>query len=748
MNQNLLRDNIIAARQSNAPKLESLLTTVEKLRAGLQEVDNSPLTFMRPSSLRALQQQAASLQQRIERKHEQFQKGVVTLCVAGLEKSGKSTMLKTLTGVALPAAAQRCTSVNTEIYFDRSKQSFDVVYYTREELYRLMSMHWQFLRAGGAAIWESSQASDLAGDVPPTLEAFLSCTLPTKLESLSEMKYRSSLETLIALQNCRDELRVLGTTESGLPLEQLSAYVSHKTEQHAAPNRKQVLMRKVMVSVCYDGGCEALRLCDTPGVDDPNPNAREVTLRMVQEEADVLLLLNRPLTKPDPTESFTNFLEGLARLDADAPLRKRLLYMVNQDKRSDPDGAYARLHLQAVDKHFDEILPPVDALSREELRARLDAINAFMAERLPQMDRELITKFEQEVKSLQSRVRLEIFDDLRRQSPPLPGDVELQIHNLYTNWFSGFMDRLVTGLGKLSTNPALPELDQVHQSIEEKLKAVRTTMKEALQAEGNEQVCEQLLLAGKNPSAVLLPRFAALITGEVEKLTAEVETLCPAIRSCVLQKIREALGDAADALMPGTRDEEQLTALCDLLEESAQRQAQDEHILFVLAGLREFATLNAQMRYVMRYEMRPALNLFDPLRWRAGRVESLRKRCLSMLPAGHKVAARLQRTTIPGPGDAAAVHAGFLNNICAVAWHLLSSVLGAQATQLQQMVDDFLSQASQTLATQASCKTGWERGLNIRSSRILGKEAEHLVRKAEQSAAFNDLLKQLEQTLS
>lgn len=750
MNSTILQADIVENRKNRATRLVALAKATGKMREALRLVHGSTLRFSKPKTLQALMADLQSYHERVERKRRLFESGMVTICIAGLEKSGKSTMLKALTGIELPVASARCTSVPCDIlYSEHDTPSFDILYYTEDELYKVVAAIWLYLHDARTDAWQGGNL-DLAKDTPGSLSAFCHCNLPEPAALLDELKYADALRQLRAIQaGLKNAAFKLGTVEEGKGLGELSRYVRHEEGSTEA----QCLIKKVLIHSKFENGCDTLRLCDTPGVDDPNPNARELTERAIREEADLLVLAHRPKDSPSLTNSLTNFISDLRHTDQDAPLRRRTVYFVNWYKPADTDGSLAGEHIRYVTEKnvFEKIYGPCDVTEPGAVSSFLQEMNAFIADRLPQMDEEVINKFENEYRSLQSRVRIEVYDPLVSQAPPLPENAEQMLNNCYQDWFDDFYDDLVSGFNTLSQQESIPELDKVHEDIAGTVQGAQRELHDWVQANAGIAVCKREIGHGDNPGVVLLPQLASIMTEIVERLTIAIETLCPAIQTEVLKVITRALGESVTSrLLSGDKDKARLTSLMDILKASADNQQQDPNITFIVKGLQEYADLHAQMGYIMRHELRPCLNLFDPLRWSSARITRMKERASAVLKDDScaKCKAWLATAKLPTYSDSPQEHAKFIEQVTFTAYLMLKGVMDTRHSQLREMVDDFLSQASQRLGTQDLCRRGWYRALAPRKRDILAETAQAYTAQAEEAKAFDDLQQTLLASLS
>ncbi|MGN1309378.1 MAG: hypothetical protein ACI4XO_05990, partial [Akkermansia sp.] len=153
--ESMLQTGIIEKRQQRAEGLARLSEKIKAMSDAMAAVASSPLNFTKPKELGALMTDLRLFAERVNRKRRLFENGMVTICIAGMEKSGKSTMLKQLTGIDLPTAQERCTSVSSDILYTEAEHGwFDVEYYSKEELYNVMASLWGYLHDAPADAWQ------------------------------------------------------------------------------------------------------------------------------------------------------------------------------------------------------------------------------------------------------------------------------------------------------------------------------------------------------------------------------------------------------------------------------------------------------------------------------------------------------------------------------------------------------------------------------------------------------------------
>lgn len=773
--QTLLNPQIAANRKENAPQLAAMADTVQSWVENLERVETSTLSFPKPANLASLLQECRSLQSRMRNKQRLFESGQITVSVAGVEKSGKTTMLQTLTGItALPTADERCTSVPCDIVYTEGEEDFLLEYHTEQSLMESVVLPlWKSLEA--PAIWQSGCPG--MPPAPSSLGGFTSTSLPASESMRPEdtPKYGSTLETLRETQKCLEKhSNLLGTQEKVKDLGELARFAGHATKDNEDVSILQNIIHKIVVSKKFEGGSASLRLCDTPGFDDPNPIARRRTYKTIAEESDMLVVVNRPGVTPSITEPLAQFISDMKGLDVDMPLRERSVFFVNWHKQLDPDKKNADIRRDKVEKEGvfggNSLYGPTDVTDEGEMRKFMDYLNARMANELPTQDRALLEKFKNAMEDMRAKLRLDVLKKLEASCPPMGAELADNLQNRFLEWFdsdeggdtqSYFYGRLKTGMNRMSKGGGMQELiAELHHSIQDvfnqRAKEIAQWVADTITVEK----CQEAIDAHEEPEDLFLPDLATQMNNIVNELTAAVEDLGPSIQKVVMGVIRNALGDSvARKLCPGKDAAAQLTSLRVVVLEAARSDSDaGKQVAFLAENMREFAELSAQMRYIMRYQLRPCLNLLDPFRWHHERRIALVNQVLSIMKEStgerdKKFVEVLETYAqpdchIPNKNDSPEDCEKFLKRMASFSIATLRSILFSNSGKLQDLMDDFLAQASQSLATQKGCKVGWRLALMRQKHIILEAESRELMRRSQESRNFADMLDQLRDAIS
>ena len=622
-NSSLLNQEIVKARQEKAPQLENMLNAANALKNALQQVAISPLVRKKPQQLETLMTRLTELNEQLSNKVALFKNGLITVSVAGVEKSGKTTMLKNLTGIEhLPTADQRCTSVSCEILYAQgpAEEGLDIIYYTREELAGVIRRQLEHLR-NATDLWEDGKQCSLPETVD-SIESFAGQKLP-KVDDIAAEKrvlYEGALEQLHSIQaGVRQYASRLGT-KGRASLSNLHLYASHITEDNASVSDLQPIIKKIRVYKQFKGGSPCLRLCDTPGVDDPNPQAFAHTLQAIKSETDMLIIANRPGNMPSMTHPLALFLSNLKKLDTSSPLRDRTIFFVNWDKRIDPEKRNAEIRIQEVSKKnvfpANSIYGPCDVMDTDALSQFMDDVNSRLRNDIPRQDNELIQNFSRTWKSLQASAR-QVLDELREQAPPMPASLQRELDAKFNKWFDKRYERiserneteyfwgaLASSMNKKSKQCRThKELRNLAKKVNEICSAHAGRLKEWLAAEATAEKVRTTRLSRKDPNDDMFSKLGLKMAVLVQEMVAVAEDIAPVVQNEVWETIESSLGkDIAAQLCIGNTNREKLAALSHKLEEACR----DADVLFIAKSLKEISDISMQMRCIMRHELRPA----------------------------------------------------------------------------------------------------------------------------------------------
>lgn len=780
MSHSPLYDKIVSHRKQQSEPLKQMLNSANALQAALQKVMSSYLIQPKPEVAAVLLQKVEALTKDLTNKYTRFSNGLITVSIAGLEKSGKTTFLKKFTGIEeLPTAAQRCTSVACEIICvdNAASERFVIEYYSREQLLENICNMLGDMQKCGENLWAEGRARQWA-PMPGSVEAFVQYPLPqnTDIDAFQRARYCNEANgsgTLLQLKSIQAALALhsskLGTEEEDRCIANLTRFASHKTKNNADVSDMQPLIRKISVYKNYSNTLGSLRLCDTPGVDDPNPQAQRRALNSIESDTDLLIIASRPGNKPSVT-GLAELLANLKKLDKDAPWRERSLFLINWDKGADPTGEHAQTHKDEVlmDGTFDSgrVKGPYDVRDDESARNNFmeEVYNRLLAE-LPVQDKSFMERQKNRWEEIISMVTLQLLPTLRDQAPPLEKVLHEKLHTLFDKWFEDtdnigrstdyFMGRLKTKFGEKTKHIAENnQLSEMRNKVIEVLNDEFEQLNGWLEREASEIRCDEELSQPRSAVGQIMPKLSSQFSEIVKKLVNVVTNISPLVQREVLDVLRGAFGeDIADEFCgsPQKPESEQLAILQEKMAKAASA-VKEEPIRFIAEQLQEFSNLSLQMAYILRHELRPCLNLLNPHHWKADRRAKLVERSCAILEtppspeaAGDRAWLQQYATSeYPGEGSSAAASSEFLFRLAYCASSVLETLVRSNEGQLAELVEDYIEQASQTLASQSACRAGWKWGLGHYKHIILREPYAELERRSADSAAYHELIKELE----
>jgi hypothetical protein len=764
MNVPKISEEIVKNRQERTGSLEEIVGVCQNFQDRLRAVGaaldrlSGPETAdfkMSRKTLDDLIDEAASLRERVNVRHERFKNGLITVSIAGLEKAGKTSFLKSLTGIAhLPAFDERCTAVCCEVRFAEDRSDFDIEFYTESEFME------RILRPVVETISAALPEACRSGFAPPKSAAeFVNMDLPaadmlpggtTAFKLLSDLKRLQE-----NFQECRANLGRPPLHRR--PLEELREWVSYRQASvgegsNNDTERNRHLARVSAAKTCriytpFRGGSAHLRWIDTPGVDDPNRRARDMTLAAIAGETDLLVVASRPGAAPSPNENFHNFWDSVSRQPDEIDLMNRMLFLLNWDRRVDPEGENIKIHQKylmdaGVPRHL--FVGPYEAIRESDAGMLMDKVNEHLKTHLGDQDDQVIRELNSRLKNLQARIRL-LHDALAKIHPSdaEQHDRETEEFHKWFHWYLGGQDRgfwteLVTALDRAT-----------HEILEDnRIRESENTLN-AIFAEEARQIHEAIPAPadlesyvvkhrGENPIPSGMRAASISFSRLVNRLASEIQEFGPFMQD----KLVEVLSTAGlEPLLAGKTPDEKLKTLIGHLSTSAE----DSPVLDVL---RETLELPRNLKYVIRYELRPAVDFCDPTLWNA--QEEAWNRINEMIRANGGDPDRLARFQIhkhPPVSESREKDHEILKKIAGNALLAVQAALGNERYLPRRIADDFMRDCRVRLCFSPESEQEWRSLLFRRRGLLLSSTIGQIRARSERIRAFQTALNHLETAL-
>jgi hypothetical protein len=753
----IISESVIAARKSKAVSLGELLERSRILRERLQHVadtrarlGNAPLPVLERAQTRLRE-----FSSDVETTYRRFNQGLVTIAMAGLEKAGKTTFLRSLTGInGLPAAPERCTAVGCEILFDPTRNDCELEFYSEKEYFAVVvAPIVNFINEQLEAAKEDVRIAPVV-----SLAEFSGLALPPDSIFAKGTDGWLSLSHLKMLKSQLAQLQSMlsSPTRNRVNLSELRQWTAHPDADGKDPAKAARLscIKRCRVRTAFPGGSEHLRWIDTPGIDDPNPRAVETTLRIIGKEADLLVVASKPAANPSPTRSFTNFWTLVDRLPTEIDLPDKLLIALNWHRGADPDGSILEKHRRILKNDHgvpDAVIRgPFEANQPGDAVKLMAEVNQHLAANLSGQDTETVRSFRERLQSVFADIRRDVYDRLRREYPK-DQTIEGRIHKKIDLFLSnprddgsddGFLRRIRLEFSRKSL--AIPESEMVNAAQER----MRERFKEQFQKTKAKWPTAKSVDEWKEESVSVIERgmsvLSSALTDLANNMCGEMVAFGPILQDWLVDVLDQLkLG----GLMRGDTPAERLACLA----EAAALSNPEGRLAAVLS---DAANLPQNLQYMFRYELRPAINFSELLCWtsvsKSGdggpdrlfrELKSLYKSCDVPLPQGMR---EFDLLPVNAPTDKLVdMFKEIANNSLAA----IKTILEHGRCRLSRIAEDFARDCQIRLFSGDVAAEEWRHFVIDNPIPILGREIREEYERSEGIAAFREALRQLEEAL-
>jgi hypothetical protein len=758
----MINPKIVQMRRDAAPKLSKIVEYANKTIVALNSLKSAAgaLEGSRNDLFKSIDDSCVRLSEickRSESRLKRFQAGLISVAVAGIEKSGKTTLLKTLTGIDnLPTANERCTAVCCEIIYSETQNDFDLEFHTNEQF--CVSVIHPMLDHFNKVLPENLQAFKIE-QRPTSFSDFQRLTLPDPNQFQPGTTSQLQLHDLRSLQNEAQIInQFLGSSPRlGQPLAQLAEWVANQAETSA--QAKISTVARCIIHTRFHGGSENLRLIDTPGVDDPSPLARERALRTIAGDADFLVVATMPADRPSPTSAFVDFWTSISQMPDDISLLERMLLFLNWKSSADPQKI-------EIEKHKNYLINnnrvpaslfcgPLQATLSNDVNQLILKVNEHLASNIIPQDQKVISIIENDLKSTFADIRRDVFDRARSMHPGDPETADGEFA-LFLNWFSrptetgrgqGFLPDLrqafndaVTSIPKGSqVQAAQAELDRINSSLS---KDIITALPKAEDVHkfreteaGTPPISHYMQIYLQGPYSRL-----------VNTLSKHVRDFGPIMQGEILAVIKRAgLGNLVSVDKPRIALQELYIKLLDRASGSSRDSS-------VLEAIKEITSLQESLQYVYRYEMRPALNFLNPMLWQGNKPQAVEGLAI-MLENNNcgdfakSLRTYWEKTKLPGIQSPDEDHAKIFADMNAHALAGIASVLKNSRCRFDTIADDVIRDCQYRLTFGTMTEQAWRDLLTPHRAVILGPAISQIRRNSTRIAAFNTALGELGEIL-
>lgn len=612
----LLKEEIVRKRQQSIPDLDAVLSKITHIDTSIDallKAANPLLVSMDGEENKTIRDALDNIKEkqgffeeakkRVERKRKRFQNGTINISICGLMKAGKTTFIKQLTGVDfLPTMDEKCTAVSTAIFYeDTPSPSAELEYFTEKEyVERVINLDLEDLK-----LPKVTSLSEFARTTIPDSDAFHERDIVNRLKNLKA--YRAEIEKKLGMP--------VQFVNDVSQLKQLIAYPSEKSNDTYAINRQNAIISTIKsckIFCQFPTGMSDLVILDTAGVDDTNPKVVKDTIRTLEEDTDVLLVMARPVNKPEITKDFEKMWMAFEGLSDEISLNEKMIFVLNWHESVDPDKS----NVQVFQKKLIErgvpkrvFCEPVDCSKKDSISVVMNKINSQLEQKLASQDNEVIKKFKDELTNTSNQIwqSLKSIEKTRVVDPAIIGD---EATKKFMRWFEGdgetkgFIEKLRIGLDKAVREFKVQNntLESQKVKVKDVIKELHEKLKNAIPKDADEIKRKGVEKGMAGAFELYLDEMYLIATDYIDKICVIGQEFAPIIQD-ILAKIFQDAG--LNPIMKGATERDKLQSIIDQLPNGSDLSLICQRAL----------NLDEQLYYIIRHKLRPIINLFNPFAW-------------------------------------------------------------------------------------------------------------------------------------
>ncbi|MBW4508413.1 MAG: dynamin family protein [Scytonematopsis contorta HA4267-MV1] len=452
----------IAAVQGN---LESLLSAIGQLEAHRQRlINDTDVTDLDKLDFLSVQENIQQEHQQLEILEKRFSRPTLNIGVVGLMGQGKSTLLKTLSGLRdkeIPAyEGSACTAVRSTIVNYPGETTAEVTLHSEKSF--LQEVIYPYYEKLGFT------------NKPFSLNDFAKSPLPQIQPGIAtdEQMYKHLHDDYyINIAKYKDLLQLGNPRQLRINRDEITDYVMQRRDAHGQLKTfKHLATREVKIFCQFENpDVGNIALVDIPGLGDSKLGDEDLMLQTLGEDVDFVLFIRRPdpqryQWKPEDTILYDTAAKALNNLS------NRSFMILNHSRRIDNLNACREMqgNLGTIKVVKSEI---ADCSNHDEANQVFDLVLDYLVREIYNLDREYAASRQEKINQLQNEISKEIKNACNVFAKKTPNTEDFA---LFTTKFKRLWSDLTNHLKEL-----LKELRQKREEIDVDFK---TYLESALKA--------------------------------------------------------------------------------------------------------------------------------------------------------------------------------------------------------------------------------------------------------------------------